>query len=94
MQSDNIKLSDEIRELIKSGLMTSGYLENMFSYDVGFTVSDGNPYQSDMVAYSGWLRKDTDSAVIGVKGTKKIDNIQYSDIEMFGALSTPLRNEN
>ena len=90
MQLKNTKLSDETRGLIKSGLMISGYSDDMFSDDVGFIGQNGHPYKSDMVAYSGWLRKDTESAVIGVKGTKHIDDIQYSDIEAFGALSTPL----
>lgn len=85
------KISDSIRKAIKSAFAQIGYSGDMISSDVHFVAKAGNPFFADLVAYSGSLRKDTDTAVISIKGTDNIDKIAYDkEIAPFLALATPI----
>lgn len=85
------KINDSIRKTIKSAFTQIGYSDAMISSDVHFVGKAGNPFFADLVAYSGSLRKDTDTAVISVKGTDNVDRIEYEkEIAPFFALATPI----
>ncbi len=85
------KISDSTRKAIKSAFAQIGYSGEMISSDVRFVAKAGNPFFADLVAYSGSLRKDTDTAVISVKGTDNVDKIAYDkDVTPFLALATPI----
>lgn len=85
------KISDSIRKTIKSAFTQIGYTDAMISSDVRFVGKAGNPFFADLVAYSGSLRKDTDTAVISVKGIDNTARVEHDkDIAPFLALATPI----
>lgn len=85
------KISDSIRRTIKSAFTQIGYTDAMISSDVHFVGKAGNPFFADLVAYSGSLRKDTDTAVISVKGIDNTAGVEHDkDIAPFLALATPI----
>ncbi|MBW1615716.1 MAG: SAM-dependent DNA methyltransferase [Deltaproteobacteria bacterium] len=90
MQTNNIELPNNIKNPIISAFESIGYSENMFSYNVGLIGKNQEFVKADIVAYSSALRKDSDTAVIGVKAVKNIDNIQYSDLLNFASLASPI----
>ena len=91
MQNQTHKLQNEILKPIELAINAIGYSNDMISRDVGFVGEGGEQYRSALVAYSSFLRKDTDTAVITVRGVENIDKIQYdSDISIFRSLSTPI----
>ena len=85
------KISESIRKAIRAAFEQIGYSEEMVSSDVRFVGKAGIPSFADLVAYSGSLRKDTDTAVISVKGTDNADKIDHDkDIAPFFAIATPI----
>ena len=85
------KINDSIRKTIKSAFAQIGYTDTMISSDVRFVGKAGHAFFADIVAYSGSLRKDTDTAVISVKGTDDTDAVAHDkDIAPFLALATPI----
>ena len=85
------KINDSIRKTIKSAFTQIGYTDAMISSDVHFVGKAGNPFFADLVAYSGSLRKDTDTAVISVKGIDNTARVEHDkDIAPFLALATPI----
>lgn len=88
---ENQKISNSIRKTIKSAFAQIGYSDAMISSDVHFAGEAGNPFFADLVAYAGSLRKDTDTAVISVKGIDNTDEVKHDkDIVPFLALATPI----
>ncbi|MBN1840967.1 MAG: SAM-dependent DNA methyltransferase [Deltaproteobacteria bacterium] len=84
-------IDDSIRNAIRSALQQIGYSEEMILHHVSFVGEGGKPHKADMVAYSSSLRRDTDTAVISVKGTENTEQIQFdSEISPFRALATPV----
>ena len=88
---ENQKINNSIRKTIKSAFAQIGYSDAMISSDVHFAGKAGHPFFADLVAYSGSLRKDTDTAVISVKGTDNTDEVKHGrDIAPFLAIATPI----
>ncbi|HDL01543.1 MAG TPA: SAM-dependent DNA methyltransferase, partial [candidate division Zixibacteria bacterium] len=88
---ENQKIDKTIRRTIKSAFAQIGYSDAMISSDVHFAGKAGNSFFADLVAYSGSLRKDTDTAVISVKGTDNTDEVKHDkDIVPFLAIATPV----
>jgi len=84
------KISDSDRKIIRSALNKIGYSNEMIWDDVGFREG-GRPHETDMVAYSSALRRDTDTAVMSIKGTEDTEKILFDpDISPFRALATPI----
>jgi len=86
-------ISDTIRKKICSAFQQIGYSESnkTIRRDVGFVKEGGDPYTSDIVAYSSSLRQDADTAVIAVNGIENAEKIQFDlDISPFRALATPV----
>jgi len=84
-------IPSETRGAITDGLSSIGYYANMISHDVHFISAGGKQYHADLVAYSSGLRKDTDTAVIAVKGTKDADHVTHDEeVSPFMALATPI----
>ena len=91
MKPQDQKIEEAARKIIKSALATIGYDDAMISSDVHFVGDAGGLFFADLVAYSGTLRKDTDTAVISVKGIDNADKIEHAkDIAPFLALATPI----
>ena len=85
------KISDSDRKIIRSALHKVGYSNEMIWDDVGFVGEGGKPHETDMVAYSSTLRRDTDTAVMSIKGTEDTEKILFDpDISPFRALATPI----
>ncbi len=85
------KISDSNRKIIRSALNKVGYSNEMIWDDVGFVGEGGEHHKTDMVAYSSTLRRDTDTAVMSIKGTEDTEKILFHpDISPFRALATPI----
>jgi len=85
------KISDSNRKIIRSALNKVGYSNEMIWDDVGFVGEGGEHHKTDMVAYSSTLRRDTDTAVMSIKGTEDTEKILFDpDISPFRALATPI----
>ena len=85
------KISDSDRNIIRSALHKVGYSNEMILDDVGFVQEGGKHHETDMVAYSSTLRRDTDTAVMSIKGTEDTEKILFDpDISPFRALATPI----
>ncbi|MBW1701307.1 MAG: N-6 DNA methylase [Deltaproteobacteria bacterium] len=85
------KLSNSDRKVIRSALNKVGYSNEMIVDDVGFVREGGKRHEADMVAYSSILRRDTDTAVMSIKGTENSENVLFdTDISPFRALATPI----
>ncbi|MBW1650615.1 MAG: SAM-dependent DNA methyltransferase [Deltaproteobacteria bacterium] len=90
MQELSIKLPDNIKNSIISAFKSIGYSENMFSYNVGLIGENQRFAKADIVAYSSALRKDSDTAVIGIKAVNNVDSIEYPDLLNFAFLASPI----